>query len=387
MTILEKREKVIGLKDELDTIIETGQKESRELAETENARVAEIRSEIDTLEAEIANEEAENRKIAENNEKTNKQTTMEKEIRLYDLIKGVALGETLSDEQRQYVKGQKISYRTAVPAPIQAQGEDGTGIENVPEDKKALDVAIRNASVLNRLGCTWFSNAVGDISIPKYSGSNVGWKGEIETADNGEGTFEEVILQPKRLTAVVRISKTFLAQDSNDAEAILMRDLAEAISEKLDMTVFGTESGTTDRPAGLFYDNDYTTTGNSLADMVYDDVLDLELGVEEKNGTDFVFVASPNVKYQLKGAQIASGLRMVYDGGEIDGYKAVVSNSVEKGGVIALVPRDLAVATWNGIEITVDPFTLAADNQIRLVVNYFVDAKLRGDRIAAALYE
>lgn len=382
MTILEKREKVLNLKEELQNIISAGEAEQRELKEEETSRLAELRSEIDALEGEIASEEAENRKMAENKEiKTNKK--MEKEVRLYDLIKGVALGETLSDEQRQYVNGTKINYR----ATIQAQGEAGTGIENVPEDKKSLDVAIRNASVLNKLGATWFGNAVGDISIPKYSGSQVGWKGEIETAASGEGTFTEVILQPKRLTAVVKVSKTFLAQDSNDAEAILIRDLADAVAEKLDMTIFGAESGTTERPEGLFYNSGYTSTGDTLSAITYNDVLDLELGVEEHNGTNFVFVASPQVKYALKGTQMASGLQMVYSANEIDGYKAIVSNSVVRGGVIAMDPRDLAVATWNGIEITVDPYTLAADNQIRLVVNYFVDAKLRGDRIAAAIFE
>ena len=384
MNILELREKVIGLKDELNTMINNGEAETRELTEEENNRVAEIRTEIDNLEAEIAKQEAEDRKLAEtNNQETKNNKNME--IRLFNLIKGVAGMQNLSDEERQFVKGQNITLRSG--ATIQAQGAETTGVEAVPEDKKRLDVAIRNASVLNRLGCTWFANAVGDISMPKYSGSLVGWKGEIESADKGEGDFTEVILQPKRLTAIVDVSKTFLAQTAEDAEAILIADLAAACAEKLDKTVFGAESGVTGvRPAGLFYDNDYTADGGAIGDVAYDDVLDLELGVEEKNGTDFVFVASPNVKYALKGTQKASGLGMAYDGGEIDGYKAIVSNSVYKGGILALVPRDLAVATWNNIDITVDNYTKAAENQVRLVVNYYVDAALRGDRIAAKTF-
>ena len=380
MTILEKREKVINLKNELQTIVSNGEAENRELAENENSRMAEIRGEIDTLEAEIQAEEAENRQL--NNEENKNTQKMEKEVRLYNLIKGVVNGN-LTDEERQYVNGQKITYRT-----IQAQGSAGTGIEDIAENKQSLDVSIRNASVLNRLGCTWLGNATGDVSIPKYSGSNVGWKGEIETADNGDGTFSEVLLQPKRLTAVLDISKTFLAQDTNDAEAILMLDLANAISEKLDKTVFGAESGTTNRPAGLFVEGaEYLTTGGTISAITYDDVLKLEQAVEEKNATNFVFVSSVPVKYALKGTQMASGLQMVYNAGEIDGYKAIVSNSVKKGGIIAMDPRDLVVATWSGIEITVDPYTKAADNQIRLVVNYLVDAKLRGDGIAAAIFE
>ena len=384
MTILEKREKIIGLKDEMSTLIKNGEAETRELTEEENGRLAEIRTEIDNLEKEIAEQEAEDRKLAETN-KDNKNNKEMKEIRLFNLIKGVAGMQDLNDEERQFVKGQHITLRSG--ATIQAQGEATTGVEAIPEDKKRLDLAIRNASVLNRLGCTWFGNATGDISMPKYSGSLVGWKGEIEKADNGEGDFSEVVLQPKRLTAIVDISKTFLAQTAEDAEAILIADLAAACAEKLDKTVFGAESGVTGvRPAGLFYDNDYTTTGGTIGDVAYDDVLDLELGVEEKNGTDFVFVASPNVKYALKGTQMASGLGMVFNAGEIDGYKAIVSNSVVKGGLMALVPRDLAVATWNSIDITVDNYTKAAENQVRLVVNYYVDAALRGDRIAAKTF-
>lgn len=384
MNILELREKVIGLKDELNSMIDKGQAETRELTEEENSRVAEIRTEIDNLEAEIAKQEAEDRKLADENKETKNNKDM-KEIRLFNLIKGVAGMQDLNDEERQFVKGQHITLRSG--ATIQAQGEATTGVEAIPEDKKRLDVAIRNASVLNRLGCTWFGNATGDISIPKYSGSMVGWKGELDTADKGEGDFSEVVLQPKRLTAIVDISKTFLAQTAEDAEGILIADLAAACAEHLDKTVFGAESGVTGvRPAGLFYSNDYTTTGGTIGDVAYDDVLDIELGVEEKNGADFVFVASPNVKYALKGAQKASGLGMVYDGGEIDGYKAIISNSVVKGGLMALVPRDLAVATWNSIDITVDNYTKAAQNQVRLVVNYYVDAALRGDRIAAKTF-
>ena len=377
MTLLEKREKVLQLQEELQNTISNGETEKRELNEQETGRLAEIRSEIDTLNQEIADEEKENRELKENN--TNK-TNNKMEVRLYDLIKKVSLGQNLSDEERAYVSGSKINYR----ADIQAQGEAGTGKENVPEDKKALDVAIRNASILNKLGVAWFGNAVGDISIPKYSGSNVAWAGEIAEAADGAGEFSEVVLQPKRLTAYLNVSKTFLAQDSNDAEAILIRDLADAVAEKLDETVFGAQSGTTTRPEGLFYSG---ATEGSISAITYGDVLDLEQAVEEKNGTNYVFVASPAVKFALKGTQMASGLQMVYSNNEIDGYKAIVSNSVEKGGIVALDPRDLAVASWNGVEITIDPYTRAAYNEVRLVVNYLVDAKLRGDRIATAKFE
>lgn len=387
MTLIELQEKVLNLRGELQNLIANGEAEQRELNETENTRMAEIVNEIKDAEAEIATVEEENRKLNENNKNQTIKKKM-KEVRLFDLIKGVVNGN-LTEEQRQYVDGNKINFR----APATASTDDTIvasvatqGQENVPEDKKSLDVAIRNASVLNKIGATWFGNAVGDISIPRYDGSSVSWKGECEDAGNGMGKFSEVILTPHRLTAFIDISKQFLAQDSNDAEAILINDLASAIAEKLDMTIFGSESGDTYTPAGILQ-GDYVTDGGALTGVTYNTVLDLESAVEEKNGFDFMFVCNPKVKYALKGTQMASGLQMVWDGNEIDGYKAVVSNSVANKGILCLNPKDLAVATWSGVEILVDNYTQALKNNVRIVVNYLVDAKLRGNRIAGAIFD
>lgn len=378
MTELEIREKVLNLKDELNTIITNGESEKRELNEDENSRMAEIRSEIENLEGELKTIEEENRKLANNN-KENKQVR-KMETRLFDLVKAIAEGN-VSDEQRAYIKGNSIDFRAA----IQATAE-GAGKENVPTDKAPLELAIRNATVLDKLGVTWFGNAVGDIEIPKYHGSNVAWA-DSENADAADGAsgFTSVTLSPKRLTAYITVSRQFLAQSPEDAEGILIADLARAIAEKIDMTVFGAGSGSTAQPAGLFAD----AASGSLATMAFDDVLALENKVEEKNGTDFVFVTSPNVKYTLRGVQTASGLKMVYDANEIDGRQTVVSNSVAKGGLLAIDPRDLACASWDkeGMVIIVDPYTLAGKNQIKITVNYLFDAKLKGDRYAAQIFE
>ena len=387
MNRLELEEQVLDLKEQVRQLIEAGEAESRELNDEETNKLGELRQQIADAEAEIAKIDQEERNLAKENERknNNKEIKTRKHMKLVSLINAV-VNNTVTDEMRSYVEGNKITMRED-PSAIQATVE-GAGQENVPEDKKGLDVAIRNASVLNRMGCTWFGNAVGDISLPHYSGSNVGWKGEVAAADNGQGEFSEVLLQPKRLTAYLDVSKQFLLQDSNDAEAILMSDLAEAIAEHLDQTVMGSEDGDATKPAGLFSDEvGIAATGNTLSGITYDNVLTLESDVEEHNGYNFIFVANPRVKYALKGTQMASGLAMVFQGGEIDGYKAIVSNSVAEGGLICMDPRDLAVAQWGGVEITVDTVSRAIYGEVRLVVNAYFDAKLRGERIAAEIFE
>ena len=379
MTELELREKLMNLKDDLANIIANGEAEKRELSEEENTQMVLLRNQIEETQAEISALEEENRNLTKNN-KVNKETKKMTNFRLFDAVKAVAEGN-VSEEQRAYIKGNSIDFRAAIQATAQGMGQ-----ENVPTDKAPLELAIRNATVLDKLGVTWFSNAVGDIEIPKYAGSQVFWAdSENADAQDGASGFTSVTLSPKRLTAYITISRQFLAQSRDDAEAILVSDLARAIAEKIDMTVFGAESGTTARPEGLFYS---ASTG-TLASIAFDDVLDLENAVEEKNGTDFVFVTSPNVKYALRGTQTASGLQMVWDKGEIDGRKTVVSNSVKKGGLLVFDPRDLACASWNkdGLVIIVDPYTLAGKNQIKITCNYLFDAVKKGDRIATKIFE
>ena len=379
---IEIREDILNAQNDLEAIINAGETEQRELSEGENAKMVILRNKIEDLRTELSNTEEENRKLAEqtNNKKINNNTKM-KEIRLFDLVKEVVNGN-VSDEHRAYVEGNNINFRAAIQATATGMGE-----ENVPEDKSPLELAIRNNTVLDKLGVTWFGNAVGNISIPKYHGSNVFWA-DSENADAADGAsaFTETILSPKRLTAYITISRQFLAQSPEDAEAILIADLARAIAEKIDTTVFGAGSGSTSEPAGLF-SGDYVQSGTSLDSVTFDDVLDLEAEVEGKNGTDFVFVTDPKVKYALRGTQMASGLQFVWDRGEIDGRKAVVSNSVNAKSLLVFDPRDLACASWdNDMVITVDPYTLAGKNQIKVVVNYLFDAKLKGDRIAGEIY-
>ena len=388
MTVLELQEQRLNLQTELTNII--NESETRSLEEAETSKLAEIRSQIDSIDAQIEEINKANENIAKqerNNINTNKS---ENTMSLLKMINTVAEGRNFDEATAQEIANAKGEMRKAgltakgqiVLRTITAQ--DAThGQENVPEEKMGLEMAIRNNLVASKIGASWLGNVTGDVSIPTYAGSEVKWKGETATADAGDGEFGEVVLTPHRLTATIDISKQFLAQDSNDAEALLINDLAAAVAEKLDKTIFGDGEGTTEQPAGLFY---AVGAGDEISGATYDHVLNLELGCEEANAGDFVFVANPKVKYALKGTQMASGLQMVYEGGEIDGYPAFVSNSVQSKGILALDPKSLVVAQWDGIDITVDPYTKAADGQVRIVVNAYFDAKMKSNRIAKYLF-
>lgn len=386
MNILELKEKSLELRNQLSAIISTGEAEKRELNEEETNTMAELRSQIDEINSQIEEIEKENRTIEIKNNK------IEKEIRTMSLVKMINAvlenrsftedeAKVMSEARADFAKS-GISPKGQIVYRSIAATVDGVGKENVAEDKWNLEVAVRNNLIATKMGADFVGNLVGDVSIPQYGGSNVLWKGETATAEDGQGTFTEVTLAPKRLTATLDISKQFLLQDSNDAEAMLIRDLAAAVAEKLDKTVFGAET-LENAPAGLF--NGVTAT-KAIAEMDYDDVLALEEAVELANGTNYMFVVNPKVKFALKGTQMANGLQMVFAGGEIDGYKTISSNSVADKGIICMDPRELVIGQWGGYDITVDPYTKAADGQVRLVINAYFDAKLRGNKVAKAIF-
>lgn len=387
MNILELQEKSLELRNQLAELIANGQKEERELNETETSQMAEIRSAIDEINAQIAEIEAENRTIEINN------NTENKEIRTMSLVKminAVVEGRNFTEDEVKAIAEARADF---AKSGLQSNGQivyrsikataEGQGKETVAEDKWNLEVAVRNNLVATKMGADFVGGLVGDVSIPQYAGSNVNWKGETETADNGRGAFTEITLAPKRLTATLDVSKQFLLQNSADVEAILIRDLAEAVAEKLDKTIFGAEGGDGNKPAGLF---EGVAAEKALADVTYDDVLTLEEGVELANGSNYMFLVNPKVKFALKGTQMANGLQMVFNGGEIDGYKTISSNSVADKGMICMDPRELVIGQWGSYDITVDPYTKAADGQVRLVINAYFDAKVRGNKIAKVIF-
>lgn len=386
--ILELQEQSLELRNRLAELIANGQKEERELNEEETSQMAEIRSQIDEINAQIAEIEKENRTIEINNNLENKEI---RTMSLVKMINAVVEGRNFTEDEVKAIAEARADF---AKSGLQSNGQivyrsvmatvEGQGKETVAEDKWNLEVAVRNNLVATAMGADFVGGLVGDVSIPQYAGSNVMWKGEAETAENGRGAFSEITLAPKRLTATLDVSKQFLLQNSADVEAILIRDLAAAVAEKLDKTIFGAEGGDGNRPAGLF---EGVGAEKSINDVTYEDVLGLEEKVELANGSNYMFLVNPKVKFALKGTQMANGLTMVYNGGEIDGYKTISSNSVADKGIICMDPRELVIGQWGSYDITVDPYTKAADGQVRLVINAYFDAKVRGNKIAKALFD
>lgn len=385
-------EKRSNLQEELSGIIAKGEAEKRELNEGETSRMAEIKAEMDNLDEEIrkvSEQEKEAAKCGQNNKKKVKR------MKLTELISKVIENRAFSEDEQQMLSEARsemaksgincsgqIALRT-LNASTATQGK-----EAIATDKMPLEITARNAKVISRIGATYLNGLVGNVSFPSYGSTKVGWKGENVLADNGEGSFKEITLSPKRLTAVVEISKQLLAQTSDDVEAMIINDINEALGEKLDETIFAGAESVADAPKPISNVEGITKVESAEA-AKYGDVLKMEQAVEEANGVvdEAVFVCSPSVKYAFKAVQTGNGLPLVLDGENLDGYPYVSSNSVPKGSVYLLCPKDLVVASFgNAVDITVDPVTKADQGMVRLIVNGYFDFAYKSKKIALTKY-
>ncbi len=220
-------------------------------------------------------------------------------------------------------------------------------------------------------GANYMTGLVGNVSIPAYSGSNVGWAGEISAASDGAGTFSEVTLEPKRITAYLDVSKQFLLQDSVSAEALLKNDIVKAISNKLEATILGDAAGSSTQPEGIF------NGAETIEDTSYATMVGLIQTLEEANVSgDIKYIVSPAIKAKLKttSKDAGSGL-FVMENGEVDGIP-VLSTSACKGIVVGNF-EDYVIGQWGSIDLTIDPYSQATNGKVRLVVNAYFDAKPR----------
>lgn len=391
---LEITDKKETLKLRCKEIINTCKMEIREMTDDEekefNDNKEEIKSlneQLEELQAKLAKyEEDPIEEEIENNTNSNKRTktinSMNTEFRLIKAINDIANNRSLDNVASAVIsKGTEemrksgLSYGGQIQLPteelratitVESEGEDvvATELYNIIEPLRAKNVLVQ-------AGAKFLTNLVGDVQVPIMGASNVTWEGETADAKDGASMFSNVKLQPKRLTAYIDISKQFLAQDSLSAEALIRQDLINAINSKLEATILGAESGA-NQPTGLF--NGITAT--SVSDFA--GVCDLEAAIEDANVIgECKYVMSNKAKAGFRNmAKSAKSTQLVMEGGMIDGTPVLNTSNVEGKNFIYGDFSNLAIGQWGGIDLTVDPYTKAAQGQVRLVVNAYFDAKV-----------
>jgi len=265
---------------------------------------------------------------------------------------------------------------------------DGATINNdadlVGEDFRAGDFidALRNQSSVMSAGARMLGGLSGDVKIPKKTAaSSANWiNGEGVAAAESEMTIGNVSLSPKTLGAFTDVTRQLLIQSSLDVESLIRDDLTKAMAIAIDKA--GLEgTGSSGQPTGILSTTGVNTvTAFGAAAPTFAEAISLETAVAEDNALNgnLSYILPASMAGALKGTATDTGSgRFVLQGGQINGYNAIVSNQCTAGNMYFGNFDDLLIGMFGGLDLVVDPYTASTTGTVRVVALQSVDVAVR----------
>ena len=255
--------------------------------------------------------------------------------------------------------------------------------ENKPEmfvDYVRSKIGVKNATFLTGL-------TGAPVTIPVQStDTSVAWiSGGTATSGVNEdvGATSPVVtnieLTPHKLGGYVPVGKDLILSGNPDAISVTMRSLLANVAHKLGTTML---KGNASNPAieGLA-----TATGvqtnviATIGSATWANMLNFGAKVEglEMDG-ELEFVMGPADKATFKSiakGQYGSGFLCEDD--RIDGHLVHVDGSLSSGDIYFGDFSNILVGQWGGIEMLIDPYTLALGGNVRVIISLVCDIKIR----------
>ena len=362
------------------------EKKSDERASEKNSDEKEINNEDNTKSEEEMSDEKDSDTDDKMSDKEDKDSDSEKDPE--DDSKTDSKDEKRNENKKSYKMKKNIilseirsalnsaEHKVTLPAETrtitQTVSADGVHDEIVDEEFKGLLEPLYADSVISNLGITIYNGLpAGDFKVSAMGKGSAAWADETGTAAESKNTFSHVTLQPKRISAQLSYSKQFLAQDTIGAEAAIRRDIYNALVAQIQHTMLSADAAGTNKPAGIF--NGVTAKNISS----YAELCDVEATVDDSNVKgERKYLMSNKAKAILRCMPKSSlTTELVLDGNDIDGTPVIANSDVPTTQYAYGDFSNIVMGTWGNVDLIIDPYTLAAENSIRIVVNAFVDWK------------
>lgn len=252
---------------------------------------------------------------------------------------------------------------------------------------------LRNAMALPGMGSTMLTGLVGNIAIPRQTGGATAyWVAESGAPTESAAAFDQVTMSPKTVGAFSDISRKLLLQSSIDIEGFVRRDLATVLGLAIDLAGIN-GSGASNQPTGVLNTSGIGSVAGGTDGLAptFAHIVELETDVAAANADigSLGYLTNTKVRGKLKTTEKASNTaQFVWQGGELNGYRAKVSNQVPsnltKGtssGVCSAIIfgnwADLIIGMWGGLDLMVDPYTGSTSGTVRVVALQDVDVAVR----------
>ena len=378
----EMRSDIIGKLEEIKLIAEN---EERDLTTEENTSVDELLTDADNMDAKILRAEKMEKEIrlAASTVGTTVAKPEVKEVREWSLFKAVnemRNGGTLTGleaEMHQEAEKENRGALNGIGMPsfmTEKRDIDQNGSAIAPSVTGAYADALVQGGVYSKVGLNDLGNMAADTVIPITGASTASWAAENGAVTNSGVDFGKVTLTPNRLSAAVNLSNVIIAQNVG-AEAAIMAQLGQQVGNQIDAAMFGS-ADVTSAPGSIAGTSGVLTfTEAGSADLAGDALTAIQTiadnhGLSGNNAFVYNWAA---YKGLMTDAQVAS-------------VKAAMENELLLGRPVYFsdAPASVAATSADGLfgdfdrvffasfgptTITVDPYTRAANNEVRLTLN------------------
>lgn len=380
-TLLEERASIV---EEMDKIVVSCEKEERSMNDEETNKFNELDAKATALKAEAERAvKIENMRAEMASNVTTEESKIKKDFSYLRAIEGFINGnmDGIEAEMHQEAKNEARSMGRTI---------NGVGIPNMilesranvvtngtaGVDTQSFAASLQGESILANLGATFFTGLQNDVRIPVMGATTVAWEGETDATADGGQALSKLDLSPTRIATKVNLSKQLIAQHNESVEAAFVNDIARAVATKIDGAVFSNTAGAP------------TWIGDGKTAIDKTDIVDLMLALEEEVAGNkglsgnLGYAISHKLMAEVKKGAKVSQIASLYADGQLNGYPAYFSPfigdpSLNEEGVFFGDWSQLVVAQFGGLDITIDPYTLADQGMVRLVLNSYHDFGLK----------
>jgi HK97 family phage major capsid protein len=241
--------------------------------------------------------------------------------------------------------------------------------------------SLRTALVIRRLGARVLSGLMGNVDIPKRTGSSTaGWFAENAAISATDASFDKVSMSPKHVGARTEFSRNMLLQSSPDIEALVRDDFAAILARAVDLAAI--DGGGANEPTGVLSTSGLTTVADA---STWTKVLQLIETVELENSEGTAFLTDPRVVRKLRSTPKVTSTDSVMiqqEPNSLAGYPLISSNIVPMGptspstdGILIFGKwSDLILGYWSVFDLLVNPYESTAYSKGNVQVRGIITA-------------
>lgn len=355
----ELRDEILECRSEMRGLLDTAEKEERDLTDEEQKMFDDLEKRASSGEArQIANLRP--LPIGEGREQ-------KEERKIHDIF---------AENLRKVVNGRgeaKIEVRENIPI-------DSADIaDTVPVLFKDVIDALTPALIIEKAGSKMLFNVQGQPTWPTVGDVEASWEGENVALVDKSIDFSKIRATPHRMGLAISVSRRALNQSNLALYNIVVNKIARSFAALLNKTMVSFTQVAVAAPKGVFIDASADPVDLSST-PTFAEVVSLETKVMESNleldADGFgAYIISTAMRGKLKTTPIkADGVsKMILEDGVMNGYPVIVSNYMPKNTIGFGFFEYSVVSQFGDLSLIFDPLTGAKENKVTFVGNTEVD--------------